>query len=189
MGFKPHFSQCLYTDTFVLKGLKSHAAPLQEQNLFIIFHRFSLPKKKSNISIATGLERFLLYLSQDIHIQCTYFRNIHKPLAPVRLVEIVFFCVYVYLSEVDLWSVPATDPVISSKIALNRKVISLGLVPLGKDEHVFTFLMCKPGYRHLRLQGFIVPKTNFDRMSKIRNLFPIGILSWLKVSCNSVNRE
>ena len=71
--------------------------------------------------------------------------------------EIIFFGVYGYLCEVYLGRVPTTDPVISSEISLDRKVVGLGLVPLRQDKHIFAFLVCEPGDRHLCLEGFIVP--------------------------------
>ena len=51
-----------------------------------------------------------------------------------------------YGREVELWSVPATDPVVGAKVPrVGPEAVGCCPVPLGVDEHVVTLLVAQPG--------------------------------------------
>ena len=80
-----------------------------------------------------------------------------KPKLPVRFRQIILPSVEINLCIVELWSVPTTDPVVSTKVPHNGVLVGLALVPLGEQEHVLAVLVCEPGDRLLCVQGLIVP--------------------------------
>ena len=71
--------------------------------------------------------------------------NIHEPVTPVRFMKMIFLGVEIDFSEVELWSVPATNPIVGPKVPDNGVLVGLALVPLGEKEHVLTVLVGEPG--------------------------------------------
>ena len=68
-------------------------------------------------------------------------RNIHEPVAPVRFMKMIFLGVEIDFSEVELWCVPATNPIVCSKVPLVFSVIvCCGPIPFGIYKHVITAL-------------------------------------------------
>ena len=60
--------------------------------------------------------------------------------------EMVLLGVQIDFSEIELWSVPTTNPIVSSKVPDNGVLVRLGLVPLGEEEHVLAVLVSEPSY-------------------------------------------
>ena len=71
--------------------------------------------------------------------------NIHEPVTPVWLVKMIFLGVQIDFSEIELWCVPTTNPIVSTKVPDNGVLVGLALVPLGEKEHVLTVLVGEPG--------------------------------------------
>ena len=78
-------------------------------------------------------------------------------MAPVGFMKMIFLGVKIDFSEIELWSVPTTDPVVSTKVPHNGVLVGLALVPLGEQEHVLAVLVGEPRDRLLRVQRLIVP--------------------------------
>ena len=66
-------------------------------------------------------------------------------MTPVWLMEMVFLGVQIDFREIELWSVPTTNPIVSSKVPDNGVLVGLALVPLREKEHVLTVLVGEPG--------------------------------------------
>ena len=59
--------------------------------------------------------------------------------------KMIFLGVQIDFSEIELWSVPTTNPIVSTKVPDNGVLVGLALVPLGEKEHVLTVLVGEPG--------------------------------------------
>ena len=83
--------------------------------------------------------------------------NIHEPVAPVWFMKMIFLGVQIDFSEIELWSVPTTNPVVSPKVPDNGVLVGLALVPLREEEHVLAVLVGEPGDGGFSFQSLIVP--------------------------------
>ena len=83
--------------------------------------------------------------------------NIHEPVAPVWFVKMIFLGVEIDFREIELWSVPTTNPIVSSKVPDDGVLVGLALVPLGEKEHVLTVLVGEPGDGLRSLETLVVP--------------------------------
>ena len=83
--------------------------------------------------------------------------NIHEPVAPVWFVKMILLGVEIDFREIELWSVPTTDPIVSTKVPDNGVLVGLALVPLGEKEHVLTVLVGEPGDGLRSLETLVVP--------------------------------
>ena len=77
-------------------------------------------------------------------------------MAPVGFMKMIFLGVKIDFSEIELWSVPTTDPVVSTKVPHNGVLVGLALVPLREKEHVLAVLVSEPRDGLLSVEGLIV---------------------------------
>ena len=74
----------------------------------------------------------------------------------MRLLQLIFSPVNIYLGIIELRSVPATNPVVRPELPVYGVLVGLGLVPLGEQEHVLTVLVGEPSYRGFSIEGLIL---------------------------------
>ena len=101
--------------------------------------------------------------------------------------KVMLLGVSLYLREVELRRVPATDAVVRAKVPLDGVLVGFCLIPLWQQEHVFTILMCKPSYGHFGLQGLIVSGKKFNlELSQDGMGFQLKCLCELKRRCSGL---
>ncbi len=78
---------------------------------------------------------------QSLVLTIAYLRNVHEPLAPMWFTMVVLMHVVHNFGEIQLWSVPTANPIISTKIPLDFELVRGASIPLkqSKNASLFSF--------------------------------------------------